>query len=112
MGKRGFTLLEVMVSLAIAGGLLVTLIYTLNYHMGVALRHETLTVGHMLGMEKLAELKEDPKEASGQFPEPYSDYAYRGGVKPSSYPGISEVSVVVERDGERILLRELIRSGS
>jgi prepilin-type N-terminal cleavage/methylation domain-containing protein len=36
--QKGFTLLEVMISLAIVGGLLLTMIYSLNYHLGVAER--------------------------------------------------------------------------
>jgi prepilin-type N-terminal cleavage/methylation domain-containing protein len=108
-GTGAFTLLEVMISLAIVGALLVTLLYSLNYHMGIALRHETLTVAHMLGREKLAETKATPKNAEGVFDEPYSDYTYITVVKPAAYPGISEINVTVAHGREKVVVRELIK---
>ena len=41
---NGFTLLEILIALAIVGGLLVTVIASLNYHLGIVERHETITV--------------------------------------------------------------------
>jgi general secretion pathway protein I len=112
MGRKGFTLLEVMVSLAVVGGLLVSLLYSLNYHMEIALRHEAVTVAQMLGREKLAELKAAPKNSGGVFPEPYSEYTYATVLKPSAYPGVSEISVTVSFEKERVVIRELIKGGS
>ena len=50
----GFTLLEIMIAVAIIGGLLVSLIYSLNYHLGIAERHEFATVASLLAKDKLA----------------------------------------------------------
>ena len=109
MKRAGFTLLEVMLSLAIVGSLLVTLIYTLNYHLGIADRHGVITVAMGLAKEKLAEMERSPSSQEGAFPEPYAAYSYEATVKDSSFPGMSELSVTVRNGKEEILLSELIR---
>jgi general secretion pathway protein I len=110
MGRKGFTLLEVMIALAVAGGLLVTLLYTLNHHLDVGSRHETLTVSMTLAKDKLSELRKGGREGHGPFPEPYSGYSYRAEVGESAYPGVSEISVAVSKDRERVVLRDLVRN--
>ena len=104
-----FTLLEVMISLAVAGSL-ITLIYTLNYHLDIAGRHESATVSLMLGKEKLVELRDNPAQAEGEFPAPYSGYRYKTAVEESPYPDIKELSVTVIKDKDRVVLKELVRS--
>jgi general secretion pathway protein I len=106
---RGFTLLEVMVALALVGGLLISLIYTLNYHLGIAERQETETVALMLCKNKLMELDKDKPDEKGAFPEPYSDYGYEVSIGDSSYPGIVEVSVTVTKGDEKVMLKELLK---
>ena len=55
-GQQGFTLLEVMVSLAIVGGLLMTLIYTLNYNLGITEKLFAVTTMTNLAKEKLDDM--------------------------------------------------------
>jgi general secretion pathway protein I len=105
---KGFTLLEVMVSLAIVGGLLVTLIYSLNYHLGIAGKHEFITTATLLARDKMAEAEKAPAEGNGTFPKPFSDYRYTVGIKDSPYPGIAEMDVTVVRNGEKVELSEMI----
>jgi len=106
----GFTLLEVMIALAIVGGLLVTLIYTLNYHLGIAERQTTLTIGSMLAKEKMADMERTPGNTKGEFPEPYSDFRYATGIERSNFPGMSEMHVTVSSGKEKVELVELIRN--
>jgi general secretion pathway protein I len=106
---RGFTLLEVMISLAIVGGLLVTLIYTLNYHLGIAERHRNTTISTSLAKGKMYAMEKKPLLEKGQFPEPYSGFSYVTGMKDSSFPRMSEISVIVSDGKESITLSELIR---
>ncbi len=107
--QKGFTLLEVMVSLAIVGGLLVTLIYSLNYNLGIAGRHEFITVATLLAKDKMAESEKTPAEAKGPFPKPFSSYRYIVGLKDSPFPGLAEMDVTVERGGEKVELSEMVR---
>jgi general secretion pathway protein I len=105
---KGFTLLEVMVSVAIVGGLLVTLIYSLNYHLGIAARHEFITTATLLAKDKMAEAEKAPMAGKGIFPEPFSDYHYTVGIADSPYPRIAELDVTVERNGDKVHLSEMI----
>ena len=57
LSKKGFTLLEVLIALAIVGGLLVTLIYSLNYHLGLVERQEIITVATLLAKGKMIDLE-------------------------------------------------------
>jgi len=108
--QNGFTLLEVMIALAIIGGLLVTLIYSLNYHLGIAERHEFLTIGTMLAKNKIVEVEQDPLSSEGPFPEPFSSYRYKAEIKESSFPGISEIDVLVSRGSDTVEFTQLIES--
>ncbi|MEJ2182154.1 MAG: type II secretion system protein [Nitrospirota bacterium] len=106
--SRGFTLLEVMIALAIVGGLLVTLLYTLGYHLDVAARQEAATVATMLAKNKLTDFKEDPTEESGSFPEPFEDFRFRVQRLASPYPGVLRVKVTVTGRGEEVSLSEFM----
>ncbi len=106
--KKGFTLLEVMLALAIVGGLLISVLYSLNYHLSIAERHEVITIASMLAKGKLLETEKNPAIAAGFFPSPYERYHYSTGVKDSPYPGIIEFSVVVSSGHEQVKFSELI----
>lgn len=107
--QQGFTLLEVMISLAIVGGLLITLIYTLNYHLGVADRHSVITNATILARQKLYEMEKTPSESRGNFEEPYASFSYETFIKNSIFPGMTEISVTVRSGKEDIKLSELVR---
>lgn len=108
MKRDGFTLLEVMVCLAIVGGLLVTLIYSLNYHLGIAGRHEFITVASVLARNKITEIENSPSASKGDFPAPFSAFRYSAELKDSPFPGISELLVVVSRGDEAVTFSQLV----
>ena len=108
-GKTGFTLLEVMISLAVVGGLLVTLLYTLNHHLGIVERHGVITLSMGLAKEKLYEMERKPEEGKGTFPDPYAAFSFVTSIKDASFPGFLEISVSVRNGNETVTLSELIR---
>ena len=108
-GKTAFTLLEVMISLAVVGGLLVTLLYTLNHHLGIAERHGVVTLSIGLAKEKLYEMEREPEEGKGTFPDPYAAFSFVTSIKDASFPGFLEISVSVRNGNETVTLSELIR---
>jgi general secretion pathway protein I len=108
--RAGFTLLEVMIAVAIIGGLLVSLIYSLNYHLGIAERHEFVTVASLLAKDKLAEVEKNPVPQKGDFPDPFSDYHFESTVGGSPYPGIAEITVTVSRGKESVNLSDLVEA--
>jgi general secretion pathway protein I len=107
--RTGFTLLEVMISLAIIAGLLITLLYTLNYQLGIADRQGVITVSTGLAKAKMYEIEKNPSVGKGVFPEPYSAFSYETSVKDSSFPGMAELAVIVRKGKEEITLSELVR---
>ena len=90
------------------GGLLVTLIYTLNYQLGIVEKHEAVTVGTLLAKKELIEMEDSPVSRKGTFGEPFSSYTYETGVKQSPYIGISEITVVVRSGDEEVRLNEFV----
>jgi general secretion pathway protein I len=106
---NGFTLLEVLISLAIVSAVLITIIYTVNYHLSLIQRHEIMTVATMLGKEKINTVSEQQLDKKGSFPEPYQDYAYEINVKDSPFEKVKIVNLSVTKDGERIDLSKFIK---
>jgi len=108
-GQQGFTLLEVMVSLAIVGGLLMTIIYTLNYNLGISERMFAVTNMTNLAKEKIREMETEPRETEGNFSAPYDALKYETKVRASAFPEITEIAVTVGDGKTYVLLSELIR---
>jgi general secretion pathway protein I len=106
--QKGFTLLEVLIALAIVGGLLVTLISTLNYHLKVVERQETVTVATLLAKNKMTSLETKPESTKGVFDAPYNGYTYETFLKESPYVGISEIGVIVKTGNEEVRLNEFV----
>lgn len=111
--SKGFTLLEVMVALAIVAGLLVTLLYTVSLHLEVAQRHEVVTKAVLLAREKLAGVKSGMLQAKGRFAPPDEDYEWRVDIEQKQYFGVTVYnrSVTVTRGNESVVLSELMREG-
>jgi prepilin-type N-terminal cleavage/methylation domain-containing protein len=107
-GQQGFTLLEVMVSLAIVGGLLMTLIYTLNYNLGITGKFFAVTTMTNLAKEKIEEMKTEPLETEGHFPAPNETLSYATKIRDSAFPEITEIAVTVGDGKTRVMLSELI----
>jgi len=108
MKRRGFTLLEVLISLAIISSLLVTLIYTVNYHLSLVERQETVAVATLLAKNRMADMENKQESGKGVFEDPYGSYTYETFVKDSPYAGISEIMVVVKAGEEEVRLNEFV----
>lgn len=108
--EKGFTLLEVMISLAITAGLLVTILYTLNHHLGIAERQEIITTATVLAKLKIREMETNPINTKGFFEEPYSGYYYITETKKSSFPSMVEITITVGSGKDSVRLAELIYS--
>lgn len=107
--QDGFTLLEVMISLIIVGGLLVTLISTLNYHLGIAERQGVVTEATLLAKEKIYEMEKTPLESKGNFKEPNDLFSFETYINEASFLGMKEIRVIVRKDKEEVKLSRLIR---
>ena len=118
MRSKGFTLIEVMVALAIVAALLTTLLYTVSFHLDMAGRHETITRAVLLGREKLNTLSTGgtsdtgTQDAEGSFKAPNEDFKWRVDVSETEYDDVFEVSVTVTSGREKVVLKELLREGA
>lgn len=107
-----------MIAMAIVAGLLLTLLYTLNRHVDIASRHESLTVSAMLAREKLKELQYGrtaaPGESAGNFDAPYENYRFEITRSDSPRPGVAQISVTVTDDtsGTTLIGHALLKAGA
>jgi type II secretion system protein I len=101
---KGFTLLEVLVSLAILSATLVMAYQVTSGAIAASDRSETWTIASLLGEEKLRETTEtfpEIQETEGKFSDPHEGYAWTLTVKQAVHPDAREVHVSVswEIDG-------------
>jgi general secretion pathway protein I len=99
---RGFTLLEVMVALAIMAGVVLTVISSYNYHLAVVGRDRDETVAVLLARAKL----DGPgfravTGEKGTFAPDWPGIAWATEVKPTDFPGVSRLVLTASWDGER-----------
>lgn len=96
--KKGFTLLEVMVSVAILATALATLIGLNGTSMIKSGRAEKITIATMLARQKMVDIElelqkdmqkgefPDEKSGEGQFEEPFENYAWKMEIKRVELP--------------------------
>ena len=104
--KEGFTLLEIMIALAIIGIALTTILYTVNYQADVAYENTVTTQMYMLAKEKIAEMERNPGNSSGDFPD--TELKYVNTAEPVANTDIIELKTVVNGHGKEVVLSELI----
>jgi type II secretion system protein I len=102
---KGFTLLEVLVSLAILSATLITAYQVTSGALAAEQRAEAWTTAILLGEEKHQEATEtfpEVQETNGTFPDPHGEYAWKLIVKQALHPDAREVYLTVswETDGD------------
>ncbi len=103
---RGFTLLEVMIALAIMAGVILTVISSFNYHLSLVNRDREETIAVLLARAKL----DDPAFAKdvagkGTFAPDWPAFAWKTEITPADGPGASgqlnQLTMTVSWDDER-----------
>ncbi len=96
---KGFTLIEIMVSLVILGVSLVVLLGLRNRDIAVSSESNHVVVATLLARERMAlfslEKDKDAMERQGTFLEPYRDYKWAIALNETPFPAIKELSVNV-----------------
>ncbi len=112
---RGFTLLEVMVALAILAGVVLTVISSVNHHLALAARDNEDTVALLLARSKLEELtyqddapKDRPME--GTFGPERPDYSWKAeiGEMPVAFFKTLTVTVTWDEGGRTLSLEQYL----
>jgi len=101
--RRGFTLLEVLVSLAILSVTLLLAYRVLSGAIGASDRSERWTVASFLGESLVRESTStwpDTGETEGKFAPPVEAYSWKRSIRQAPHPDAREVHVVVTWSSE------------
>ena len=94
---RGFTLLEVMVALAIMAGVILTLLGSVNYHLGIIADERDSTNLTLLARYRMAELEQAPAKGEGPFAPVNPEMSWKADLLPAEIPGLQKLVVRVKR---------------
>ncbi|MEN8262389.1 MAG: prepilin-type N-terminal cleavage/methylation domain-containing protein [Nitrospirota bacterium] len=102
----GFTLLEVMIALAIIGISLTVVLHTVNYHANVVFENTMTTMMYQAAKEKMYDLEETQTQSSGTI-EP-TKLTFQNVVLKSKLPGIVQLITVVSGYNKEVTLSEFV----
>ncbi len=116
---HGFTLLEVMIALAVVAIALVTLLGLGNRSISVNARLQKITQATLLAQEKLSELQIEASQAGfgfreeeKTFDEPFAEYRWRVRYEDSPLPQLKVITVIVawgdEKKNEMVELNSFV----
>ena len=103
---NGFTLLEIMIALAIVGVVVVAVLNTINYHADVTYEDSLTTRMLLIARQKITEMEINPQNAKGTIPG--TDFNYENLVKKTEDDGIVELKTIISGHGKEVSLSELI----
>lgn len=100
---RGFTLLEVVVALAIMAAVILTVLGSVNYHLGVIAAERSSTALTLLARAKVAELEQalPQQKAEGTLAPGHPELAWQAEMQPTQVPGLQKLVVRVRRVSDR-----------
>ena len=98
-GRGGFTLLEVMIAMAILAIALVAVYRSQSQSVSMAGEARFLTTASLLAKGKMADMeRRHPREltdANGDFGEDFPDYTWRVEVKDTAFQYLKKIDVIV-----------------
>ena len=94
-GEQGFTVLEIMICLAILSGVVVTMLGSLNYHLGLVAYDRELVTAAVLAREKVEEaaLLGVPKVRQGSFAKPMEGFSWKITAEETEFEGVERLGV-------------------
>jgi general secretion pathway protein I len=102
ISNRGFTLLEVMIALAIIAITMVTLLGLANRSISVNARVQKITQATLLAQQKMNEIEVAARdktggatEQNGTFESPFDGYRWEVAYRDTPLPSVKEVIVTV-----------------
>jgi general secretion pathway protein I len=98
--ESGFTLLEVMVSLAIMAGVILTVLTSVNYHLGIIANERDNTTLTLLARTRMVELEQAPAKGEGTFAPTHPELTWKSDLMPTELPGLQKLLVTVKRSGD------------
>lgn len=103
--RAGFTLLEIMIAIAIIGVTLSVILHTVNYHAGILYDNIITTKMYQLAKEQMYELEKLPANTKGDL---NVNFTFQNTVSVSEDSNIMELRTVVRGYDRAVTLTELI----
>jgi len=100
---RGFTLLEVMVALAIMAGVILTVLGAVNYHLAIIAGEQESSALTLLARAKLAELELQgvPQKSEGTLDPNHPEISWQAEQFPTELPVLRKLVLRVWRTGDK-----------
>lgn len=104
--RGGFTLLEVMVALAIMATVVLTLLGSINYHLGVIAAERDSSELTILARYRITELEEArkqgslPEKSEGTFAPGHPELKWTAELVSTQLPALQKLVVRVQRTGD------------
>jgi general secretion pathway protein I len=89
-----------MVSLAIMAGVILTLLGSVNYHLGIIAGERDRTTLTLLARNHMAELGDTPAKGEGTFAPLHPELTWKDELLPADMPGLQKLVVTVKRPGD------------
>lgn len=102
---RGFTLLEIMIALAIIGITLTVILHTVNYNTEILYQNTITTEMYQLAKEKMYELESNRVNSKGAL---NKNFTFENTVSVSEDPGIVELKTTIRGHGKEVQLTEIV----
>lgn len=101
--RCGFSLLEVMVALAIVAGVVLTVLGAVNYHAGIIANERDSIRMTLLARARLAELEQSPATAKGEgsFAPLYPELRWKSELLDADIPGLQRLIVRVQNTADK-----------
>lgn len=110
--EKGFTLLEVMIALAVLAGVVFTVLASLNYNLDVASYNRDVISATVLGRQKAEEvaLYGVPNEDRGSFTGPFSRFSWAIRTEETEIQGLKRINLkVVWDNGKNVTFTSFLR---
>ena len=99
---KGFTLLEVMIALAITAGVLLTVISSLNHHLSIVGQDTEETTAVLLGRAKLADPDFSKQtDNKGSFAPDHPLLKWERETVPADLPGLNRITLTISWNDDR-----------
>ena len=105
--RSGFTLLEVVLALAIMAGVVLTVLGAVNYHLGVIAAERDYSELTILARYRISELEEArkqgalPEKSEGTLAPQHAELTWHAELLPTQLPALQKLVLRVQRTSDK-----------
>ncbi len=102
----GFTLLEMMIALAIIAITLTAVLHTVNFHVNIMADNTMTTRMYQLAKEKMIDLESAVMSTKGKIEG--TPFTYENIIAPPNDSGLTELNTIIRSPNKRVSLKSLV----